>query len=197
MRSLCISFCGFADDKKTILESQARYAKGNFELDIAGQIYAIVAKNGNDKLFKEMISKYEKSSDPESKIKLLSGLYYFNKEEILTKALDYGLSEKVRPQDILYIFRSAFSNPTCQKIILNWAKNNWINFKKHEDNKYLMREFIDTLIISQVKESTKAEIKEFFQKDKVPYEIVKANAFEILDMNLKFIEKNRDFLKNY
>lgn len=197
MRSLCISFCGFADDKKTILESQARYAKGNFELDIAGQIYSIVAKNGNDKTFKEMISKYEFSKDQEDKVKLLSGLYYFNKEEILIKALDYGLTKKVRPQDILYTFRSAFSNPLCQKVIFDWAKANWVNFKKYEDNKYLMREFIDTLIISQVKESAKAEIKEFFQKDKVPYEIVKANAFEILDMNLKFIEKNKDFLKNY
>src|SRR3989344_3573320 len=117
MRNLCISFCGFANDKETITEAQARYAKDDFSLDIANSIYFIVAKNGNEKTFKNMLEKYEKSNDPESKIRLLSGLYHFSNNEIVEKALNYSLTEKVRSQDLLYVFRNIFINPISQKII--------------------------------------------------------------------------------
>src|SRR3989344_5712868 len=197
MRNLCISFCGFANDKETITEAQARYAKDDFSLDIANSIYFIVAKNGNEKTFKNMLEKYEKSNDPESKIRLLSGLYHFSNNEIVEKALNYSLTEKVRSQDLLYVFRNIFINPISQKIILKWCKNNWKNFKKHEDNHYLMREFLDTLIISQTTEQGKKEVQEFIEKNKITYEMTKANSFEILDQNIKFIEKNKDFLENY
>ncbi|MEK6914968.1 MAG: M1 family metallopeptidase [Nanoarchaeota archaeon] len=197
MRNLCIHFCGFANDEETITEAKSRYLKGNFELDIAGSIYCIVSKNGNENTFKDMISKYEKESNQESKIKLLSGLYYFSQEKIIIRALDYALTEKVRPQDLLFVFRNIFVNPLCQKIIMSWFEKNWENMKKHKDNKYLMRDFIDTLVISQTTESGKKEVKDFLEKNKIPYKIVQANAFEIAEQNIKFIEKNKEFLKDY
>ena len=60
-----------------------------------------------------------------------------------------------------------------------------------------MREFLDTLIISQTTEQGKKEVQEFIEKNKITYEMTKANSFEILDQNIKFIEKNKDFLENY
>lgn len=197
MRSLCISFCGYAYDKETIDQAKKIYSSENIELDIANPIYFIMARDGDEKAFHEMVSRYESSKELESKVKLLGGLSCFYDTKLLSKALDYGMSEKVRSQDLLYVFRSLMINPAAQKILLDWAKKNWGKFDKHQDNHYIMRDFVDPLVICQVTQSAKKEVKELLEKNKFRYEMIKANAFEILDQNLKFIEKNREFLKNY
>src|SRR3989344_717449 len=193
MRALCINFCGFAEDKETIKMAQTIYEKDNFDTNIANAIYSIITKDNNE--YEKMLEKYENSKDLESKLKLLSALYQFTKPEILEKALDLALTEKVRVQNILYSFGGALSNPASQKIVLKWSQKNWEKMKKHETNNYVFKRYIETLIISQVTIQGKAEVKYFLEKNKVTYERTKANSFEILDLNLKFIEKNRNFLK--
>ncbi|MEK6894870.1 MAG: M1 family metallopeptidase [Nanoarchaeota archaeon] len=197
MRSLCISFCGYAYDKETIEQAKKIYASEDIELDIANPIYFIVARDGDEKLFKDMISKYESSKELESKVKLLGGLGCFFDPKLLSKTLDYAISDKVRSQDLLYVLRNLMINPAAQRILLDWAKKNWSKFDKHQDNHYIMRDFVDPLVICQVTTSAKEGVKELLEKNKFRYEMIKANALEILDLNLKFIEKNREFLKNY
>ncbi|MBS3083644.1 M1 family metallopeptidase [Candidatus Pacearchaeota archaeon] len=197
MRSLCINFCGFANDKETITEAKSRYATNNLTLDTAASIYSIVAQNGDEKTFKDMLNKYENSKELEYKIKLLSSLYQFRETKILDEALNIALTEKVRAQDLRYVFTNTLSNPTTQKVIIKWTKNNWDKIKKHQETHYIFQDFLEALIISQTTEQGKKEVQEFIEKNKIGYEMTKANSFEILDQNIKFIERNREFLKNY
>lgn len=196
MRSLCISFCGYAYDAETLEQAKKIYASGDIELDIANPVYFIVAREGDEKTFKDIVSRYESSKELEQKLKLLGALGCFFDPSLLSKALDYAMTDKVRSQDIIYIFRNLMVNPATQKILLDWAKKNWSKFDKHQDNHYIMRDFVDPLVICQVTQSAKKEVKGFLEEKKFRYEMIKANAFEILDQNLKFIEKNREFLKN-
>ena len=197
MRSLCISFCGFANDKETIKEANERFIKNNLNLDIAGSIYSIIAQQADEKMYQEMIKRFELTEDVESKLKLLGGLYQFRNEDILTRALDFALTDKVRTQNLRNVFSAVLINPVSQKVFLKWTKDNWERIKKHQDTYYIFQDFIDALIISQIDEKNKKEVYNFLNKNKIPYEMTKANAFEICDMNIKFIKKNRDFLKNY
>ncbi len=197
MRALCISFCGFAGDLEVLAKIKEQYNKGGFSMDIANAIYTTVARMGDIETFKELVKKYESSTDLENKVKLLASLCYFLDEEILEKALDYGLTNKVRPHDLLYVFGHAEVNPVMKKIALRWYDKNWNKLKKHEDNHYIMREMIEALVLSRTTKEEKEQVKEFLDKNKVTYGMTKANAFEMLDQNLKFIEKNKDFLKNY
>ena len=196
MRNLCISFCSFSEDKEVIDKAKIIYNKKEVSLDLANSIYSVIAQNGKEKEFNEMLDRYEKSKELENKIKLLAGLYQFKDENLLKLALDIALTEKVRTQNLRYVFGNLISNPVTKKIILNWSIENWDKLKVYQDSHYIFQDFLDCLIISQVKESAKIEIKEFLDKNKVKYEMTKANAFEILDMNINFIEKNKEFLKN-
>src|SRR3989344_2659988 len=198
LRNLCISFCGFAEDKSTIAQAQAIFAKKEIEIDTANSIYSIVAQNGGDSAYKEMLDRYLESKDIESKTKLLMGLYQFRDQKILKKALDFSLTDKVRAQDLRYVFQIILANPVTQNVMLDWAKSNWRELRENLEKKdIIFREFLNALIISQTTKNRELEIKEFLQKNKVGYERTKKNAFEILDMNLKFIEKNKKFLESY
>ncbi len=197
MRNLCISFCGFANDPETIKKIKEIYSKKNVELDIANSIYYIIARNGDENTFKEMLNKYEKSTDTEGTIKLLVGLYNFTNPQVFKKVMDLSLTDKVRTQNLRYVFQNVLGNPNSQKEMLNWVKSNWTILEKHKEKHHIFKDFLEALIISQVTKKAKEEVKEFIDKNKIAYEMTKANSFEILDQNLQFIEKNKDFLKNY
>lgn len=197
MRNLCISFCGFANDKETIDKALKIFNKDEIDLDIANSIYYIISQKNSEELFNKMLEKYEKTENVESKIKLLSSLYQINNEKLLIKSLDLAISEKVRTQNLRYVFSSVLSNPLSQKVILNWTEKNWNKLEKYKDNHYIFKDLLDALIISQNTKSAKEEIKKFLEKNKITYEMTKQNAFEVLDQNIKFIEKNKEFLRNY
>lgn len=196
-RNLCVSFCAFAEDKETINKIKEMYPSKKFSMDIANSIYMNYARYGNEKEFKELIKRYEEEKDQENKMKLLCSTYYFLDEKILEKALNYSLTEKVKPQDLLYTFGHAGVNPLLKKIIISWADKNWPAIKKHENNHYIMRAIIESILLSQTDQEGKNNAKKLLDKHKVAYEMTKINTFEILDQNLKFIEKNKEFLKNY
>ncbi len=197
MRALCISFCGFANDKIVLTKIKEEYNKNKFSMDIANAIYTTIARNGNIETFNELMKKYEKETDHENKVKLLTSMYYFLDEKIVEKALDYSMTDKVRQQDLLYVFGHVAINPLIKKVALKWYNKNWNKLKKYEDNHYIMRTILESLIISQTTKEGKDAVKRFMEKHPVNLKMTETNAFETLDQNLKFIEKNREFLKNY
>ena len=195
LRSLIIGFCGFANDKETITEAQARYAKQEVNANIADAIYYIIARNGDEKTFKEMVEKYNKESDLELKLKLLVALYQFKQPKIIKEALNLSVSKEVRTQDLRYIFSSIISNPHAKDILQEWIAKNWTKIKKYEDIHYIFEDILNSLILTQTTKKAKTEIKRFLEKNCDGYKRTITNALEILDMNLKFIEKNRKFLE--
>ncbi len=195
LRSLIIGFCGFAEDKETITEAQARYAKQEVSTNIADAIYYIIARNGDEKNFKEMVQKYNKEANLELKLKLLAALYQFKQPKIIKEALELSVSKEVRTQDLRYIFSSIISNPQAKDIIQEWIKKSWPEIKKYEDIHYIFEDILNALILTQTTKKAKSEIKRFLEKNCKGYKRTITNAFEILDMNINFIEKNHKFLE--
>jgi|SRR3989344_1378214 len=197
MRNLCISFCCFANDNEIIKKAKEVYEKNKVDMDIANSIYGTIARNGDKKTFNDLLNKYEKSKNTEEKIKLLMALYQFQDLEILKKSLNLSLTNKVRAQNLRYVFSSVLTNPVTQKVIIEWSKSNWSKLKKYKESHYIFKDFLEALIISQTNKEQKSEVEQFLKKNKIQYEMTKANALEILEQNINFIEKNKEFLKNY
>ncbi|MEK6846740.1 MAG: M1 family metallopeptidase [Nanoarchaeota archaeon] len=195
LRSLAIGFCGFAEDKETIMEAQAKYAKNEINTNIADAVYYIVARNGAESEFKEMLSSYLNEKDLELKIKLLVGLYQFKQPKIIKEALDLALTEKVRFQDLRYIFQNLPANPQAGETIQKWFEKNFPILKKYEDSHYIFEDLLNALIVTQTNKKYLRKISKFLKTNKVQYERTKANAFEIANMNINFINKNKKFLE--
>ncbi len=194
LRSLAISFCGFADDKNTITEAQALYAKNEITANIADAVYYIVARNGSEIEFKEMLRRYENEKDLELKIKLLVGLGQFRQEKIIKETLNLAMTERVRTQDLRYVFQSVSANPNLKNVMQEWFENNFQKIKKYEESHYIFEDILNALILTQTNKSKLENIAKFLQKEKVEYARTKANAFEIANTNINFINKNKKFL---
>mgnify|MGYP001610650864 CR=1 FL=1 len=194
-RSTALNFCIFADDKEITTELRAKYARKEIPMDIADSAYYAVAINGNEKDFNKMLSEYQSEQDVERKTKLLVALYSFTQKDLIKKALDFSISENVRMQDLRYIFGSVIANPNMPDLIKKWFESNYKNLVKYQTGHLIFENILEAYILSQRTKKARNECKTFLKKSKVEYEMIKANAFEILDMNIAMIKNNKDFLE--
>ena len=160
-------------------------------MNIADSIYYAVAINGNDKDFNDMIKNYKTEKDIERKTKLLVAIYSFTQNELIKKALDFSISDDVRMQDIRYIFGSVISNPNMPEIIKKWFETNYNKLVKYQTAHFIFETILEAYIISQKNKKAKKECESFLKKNKVEYEMIKNNSFEILEMNIKLIENTK------
>ncbi len=195
-RSTALSFCIFAEEKETKTELLSKYAKKDINMNIADSVYYAVALNGDEKDFDEMISNYRSEKDVERKTKLLVALYHFPQKEIIKKALDFSISEDVRMQDLRYIFSAVISNPNMSDLIKKWFESNYKSLIKYQSAHFIFETILEAYILSQRTKKAKIECAKFLKKNKVEYDMIKRNAFEILAMNIKIIESaNNGFKK--
>lgn len=198
LRSICISFLSFTEDKKTILEGKKIFKKyKSLHPDISGAIYALVASNGNEETYDLLRRLYESHPVLEEKLKLLSAIYKFRSESIIKNALNYSLTPKVRKQELSRVFSAVSANPVSKKTFLPWFKENWSKLKDYQKINYLFRQLLETLITSNTEKEKLVEIANFLKIHKIKYSKTKANAFEIAQMNSTFIKRNSKILENY
>ncbi len=193
-RSIALNFCIFASDKEVTSESLARYARKEVPMNIADSVYYAVALNGNEDDFNKMLNEYKSEKDIERKTKLLVALYHFNQNELIKKALDFSISENVRMQDLRYIFGSVIGNPNMPDLMKKWFESNYNNLIKYQSAHFIFESILEAYILSQRTEKAKNECAKFLKNNKVEYEMIKDNAFEILDLNLKLIENAKSFI---
>jgi tricorn protease interacting factor F2/3 len=194
-RSTALGFCIFAGDKEVTSELLSKYARKDVPMNIADSVYHAVAINGNEKDFNEMIKNYKSEKDLERKTKLLVALYSFTQKEIIKNALDFSISKNVRTQDIRYIFGSVVSNPNMSEPIKKWFESNYDKLVKYQTSHFIFETILEAYILSQRDLKTKKECESFMKKNKISYEMIKRNALEILDMNIKLIENAKKEFK--
>jgi len=76
------------------------------------------------------VSIYETEDKPEMKLKALSCLCQAPDPELIKRSLAYGSSDKVRSQDIMYVYSSTSSTPDGRELTWDYVKQNWENIKK-------------------------------------------------------------------
>ena len=132
LRSMVISTLGKNGHKEIIKEAQNRFTiikkGGHIDPDIRGAIYAIIASNGNNKDFQDLIKLYKKETLHEEKNRIGNALGYFKDKEILKAVCEFSVSKDVRNQDTVSIINNVGLNPLGRDIWWNFVKKNWKKF---------------------------------------------------------------------
>ncbi len=195
-RSTALNFCIFSKDEEITSDLLTKYARKEVPMNIADSVYYAVAINGDEKDFNKMLDEYKSEQDVERKTKLLVALYSFPQKEIIKRALNFSISKDVRMQDLRYVFGSVIANPNMSEVLKKWFESNYKGLIKYQSAHFIFESILEAYILTQRTKKAKQECLKFLKQNKVEYEMIKDNAFEILDMNLKIIESaNKDFEK--
>jgi len=202
LRAISLSFLTFVEEPEIIKTGMEKFQNSinnpnSIHPDLKGPTYSLVAKNGDRKIYNQLISLYEKSKSPEEKVKLLAAMSKFKDKKILETYLNYSLTNKVRIQDLRTVFSTPSANPYLRPIFFPWAKANWKKLNKFKNTHFVFMTLLESIITSYTGKENKLKIKSFLDAKKIGYEKTKANAFETMDINTKWLNRNELILENY
>ena len=199
LRAVALNYLVFSEDKEVVREGLKKFEEllkdtAAVSADLKGAIYSVAAQQGK---YDALISLYETTTSVEDKVKLLASLFKFKDEELLKKTLELSLSDKVRIQDLRTVFSVVASNPAFRGIFLSWVKKNWHRLKELKKTHFVFMGLLEAMITLYIGKEKEKELKEFFRKNEVGYKKTLANSFEVMGINTKFFEKNKERVKHY
>ena len=81
---------------------------------------------GTAELFSQMMSAYQKTTDPGMKRDLCAALTKFTSPELLTKIVnEFENAKVIKPQDLRAWYRGVLANPAGQQLAWDWLRNEW------------------------------------------------------------------------
>ena len=149
MRSASIANSGLMGDKSTINKAKKMFNNyinngKNIDPNIKSAVYEIVAFYGNMTTFSTFLKKYQEEKIPIEKSRYIQSLAFFNNKQLINKALNFSLSQKVRPQDSFIIPAIASSNPLGSSIVFHWSFSNWkLLMQTYQKGTHMLGRYID------------------------------------------------------
>ncbi len=169
LRGTVISSLGMIGDAHVVERAKrefAAFAKGRYQIDsnLKSAIFGTVAREGNANTFEWFKRMYTEERVPEEKLRFLGVLGRFYDRRLISRALDFCLSEDVKFQDTLNIPAVVSSNPHANKLLLRWTLRNWLILKKRYPPGTMMLKYFVNFLGSQKTQEAMKEIAGFFTK---------------------------------
>ncbi len=197
LRATSISYLGILGYEKAVSYTNRLYSTllngKQIDKDMLGPVLRVIAWNGNEKIFRQIVKMYKKEEFPEAKIKYLLAIGLFRKEKFIKKALEFTLSDYVKLQDLIDIPIVASRDVLGYPIVWEWMKKNWpMLVKKISVGTHMLQKFIDVASLMH-SEKERLGYYTFFNLKKNKREDIEKEFREILetiDTNIKFFKIN-------
>jgi aminopeptidase N/puromycin-sensitive aminopeptidase len=131
LRAQLLLLLGDQGEDTQVLD-QARTIAGKYLADsasvdptLAEAALSVAVEGGDAALFDKLQNLYETSNDPEVKEQALRKLIQFTNPELLRRALEYSVSDKVRNQDTAYELANGLETPENRGQTWNFIKTHW------------------------------------------------------------------------
>ena len=135
LRSLLFAYLGEAQDKQVLAQAReisAKYLADTTSVDpnLAQTALQITARNGDAALFDQLQKVAETSTNPEIQTGALHLLAMFENPDLVERALEYAVSDKVRNQDAAIQFAIALEVDKNRELAWNFIQTHWDDVKK-------------------------------------------------------------------
>ena len=203
LRSLALRNLGGYGDSATIAEARNRFElfrqQGKLDPNLRSTVYSLVAENGGETEWEELLGVYERTDLHEEKVRVLHSAGNFRHAEVLNRLMQFSLSEKVRPQDTPIVLTSSASQPLGRAIAWEFLKQNWDLFveRYHGGGIGLLSRLLAIATGFTAKEQLE-DVEAFFQKHRVPgTERTVKKTLEILRSNITWLERDGNEIEAY
>ena len=203
LRSLALRHLGGYGDSATIEEARNRLElfrqQGKLDPNLRQTVYSLVAENGGEKEWEELLGVYDATDLHEEKVRVLQGAGNFRNAEILNRLMQFSLSEKVRPQDTPIVLTSSASHSLGRSIAWGFLKQNWDLFveRYHGGGIGLLARLLGIASGFVAKEQLE-DVESFFQQHRVPgTERTVKKTLEVLRSNITWLERDGNEIEAY
>lgn len=169
LRSLAISNVGMSGDQEVVKEAQRRFKlflggdHAALHPDLRATVYQIVIRHGGSETYQAIKKLYRVTETPDQKLNALAALGHVAEPELISDALNFSLSEEVRPQDIIYIIASLGSNPHSRRASWSFVKSHWgVLEQRYLSNFAILGNLIKYTAAGLSTEADAAEVEQFF-----------------------------------
>jgi len=173
LRSVVLGMLGSSGDRNVINEAKRRFGvflqdHSTPSPDLASIVFKLAISSGGEEEYNALVQYYENAEQPEMKIKALVCLCSTKSPDLIRRSLDYGLSDKVRSQDVMYVFGSTSSSLVGMNITWEYVKGNWEAIKTHLGGSFLFGRIVSSSAKNFYTEDKAEEVEKFFKQRSVP-----------------------------
>jgi aminopeptidase N len=98
---------------------------GSVDPTLAARALTVAAQNGDTAFFDQLQQVSQTASDPQLRNQTLQALARFREAGLVTRALDYAVSSKVRNQDALRLVQIEMSDRRTREVAWHYVEQNW------------------------------------------------------------------------
>lgn len=204
LRSLILRNLGGYKEKTAIAEAERLFrnfiAGEKLDPDLKQTIYGLVAENGGEEEFNDLVQIYGSTDDHQEKIGILRSLGAFRHKAVVKKVLDFTASDKVRAQDwfIPMVFLGA--NPDARALAWEFLKANWETVVKryHGGGLFILPRALDGIASGFVTKNELKDVRVFLKSH--PLEGAKRTmkqTVETIGTNVKWKERDEKNIQNW
>ncbi|KAI3640726.1 hypothetical protein MIR68_001604 [Amoeboaphelidium protococcarum] len=206
LRTLVIGVAGKSDDADIIAECRKRFdlfIGGNQESihpNLRGAVFAVVLRNGGVKEYEAVLKIYQETKVADQKLVALGALGSTQDESLLLRTLDFGLSDQVRPQDIIYVVSPVASNTQGRRLAWKWVKDNWqvLYDRYYSGSMSLLSRIVSSSTEDFSSADMYADVEQFFNGKEVKA-ISRAiqQSLEKIDTHAKYLQRDRAAVESW
>lgn len=168
--------------------------------NLRGSIFGVVAKNGDEKVFEQILSIYKNPKSVDEKNTALRTLGLFRDEEILKRTTSLLLqTDVIKPQDIYIPMQGLRAHRLGVEILWAWLKENWdAIYKLLPPGLSMLGSVVTIATASFTKKEQIADVKQFFStKNTKGYDQGLAQALDIISAKSAWSARDIDVITKW
>ena len=131
LRSLVVGALGSHKHPATVEEARRRFqahvsGESTLPADLRAAVYSAVLTGNDVSTFDELLALFDKTDLHEERVRIMRSLGAASSRELIDRALQFSLSDKVRSQDTVFVIGSVSSHSCLGRdVAWDFLKDNW------------------------------------------------------------------------
>jgi aminopeptidase 2 len=205
LRQLAIERAGLAGDEAVVSEAKERFSKivqGDdwaVHPDLRASVLTIGVKFGTPAEWEAARDLYIATTTEDQKLLALEALGMPRDEATIQRALEFSMSEHVRPQDIFSIFSPLNSNTTSRPMLWTFIKDKWGVFaEKYEGSLGILGFIVKVGTRGGSSDDMIADVEAFFaDKDTKRVERPLQQSMEQMKISNKWLKRDAELVEKW
>lgn len=177
-------------------------SKAPLVADLRNVCYRAVLQDADEKTFNNMLAEYRKADLHEEKVRILRALGVIKNPELLSKVLQFSLSEEVRTQDTVFVVISVASNPAGRELAWKFFQDNFKLLNERYSGGFLLTRLVKYCTDGFACTKKAEVIEQFFKEHPVPgAERTVQQSIETIHLTAGWLKRDvpaiREFLKTH